>query len=152
MMKTAENISALQAQLQQLFTEYYYAFKQQNIAEVLACYQLPCSLATPDRLVLLNSHQDGEQEFAQIFAGINELQITSFRSLSASFQPIDELLTQVNIHWQFSNANNEILADFAALYHIVKNKHRLAIFQVISHHNEPPIELPFSLTLTEIEK
>ena len=142
--------------LQQLFAHYHQAFKAQNIAEVLSCYQLPCTLLTPDRLVVLNNRLAAEDEFSEIFLGINSLGIKSFKALSASYDVITEnaedAIIMTNIHWQFFNSKDEILADFCALYHIIKCQQQLKIFQVVSHENEPAIDLPFSLTLLETNK
>lgn len=146
----------LTTQLQQLFNGYHQAFKAQNITEVLSCYHLPCTLLTPDRLVLLDNEQAAVSEFTEIFSGINGLDIQSFKALEASYgmvnEAVDEPIIMVNIHWQFFNASNEVLADFCALYHIIKIQQQLKIFQVISHENEQTINLPFSLTLLEIIK
>jgi len=139
----------LSQQLQQLFNNYQQAFKAQNIKDVLACYQLPCTLVTPDRLVLLSTIVDAEQEFAQIFRGINNLGIQTFKATNASFTDINDNIFAVNIHWQFFDQKKAIIADFAALYHLIKNEQQLKIFQVISHENDPIITLPFSLNLIE---
>ncbi|MBL4910657.1 MAG: hypothetical protein JKX78_11690 [Alteromonadaceae bacterium] len=150
----------LAQQLQQLFNHYHQVFKAQNIDEVLGCYHLPCTLVTPDRLVVLNNKQAAEVEFKEIFTGINRLGIQSIKASEASYsvvnenvnENIDDAIIMVNIHWQFFTAEGEILADFAALYHIIKNQQQLKIFQVISHENEQTINLPFSLTLMETIK
>jgi predicted transcriptional regulator len=146
----------LAQQLQQFFNHYHQAFKAQNIVDVLSCYHFPCTLVTPDRLVLLNNRQAAEVEFNEIFLGINRLGIQSFKALEASYDVIntddDNTILMVNIHWQFFNKEKDILADFAALYHIIKHQQQLNIFQVISHENEQVIDLPFSLTLLETIK
>jgi ketosteroid isomerase-like protein len=138
----------LAEQLKKLFSDYQQAFKVQDIAAVLDCYQLPCTLVTPDRLVLLATIAEAEQEFAQIFSGINELAIQTFTATKASFGNINDNIIAVNIHWQFFAENETVIADFSALYHIVKNEQQFKIFQVISHENEPSITLPWPLELS----
>lgn len=139
----------LAKQLQNLFAQYHQAFKAQNIGKTIACYHFPCTLITPDRLVLLSNIKQAEQEFTQIFAGINRVNITSFKALEASYESINENIIAVNVHWQFFDKNNEIIADFYALYHILKNEQQFKIFQVISHEVESSINLSFPLNLTE---
>jgi len=139
----------LATQLQNLFIQYHQAFRKQNIADALACYHFPCTLITPDRLVLLSNLKEAEQEFAQIFEGINNVNITSFKALEASYESINENIIAVNVHWQFFDDNQEIIADFSALYHILKNEQQFKIFQVISHEVESSLNLSFPLNLTE---
>lgn len=139
----------LVTQLQNLFTQYHQAFKTQNIIDVLACYHLPCTLMTPDKLVLLSNTKEAEQEFIRIFEGINRVNITSFKAVNANFEPISESIIAVNIHWQFFDEKKEIIADFSALYHILKNEQQFKIFQVISHEVESSLHLSFPLNLTE---
>jgi len=139
----------LSTQLQQLFNDYHQAFRDQNITKVLACYHLPCTLVTPDRLVLLTNISEASAEFEQIFSGLNSLAIHSFKALSASYGKITDNIIAANVHWQFVDQSNTIIADFCALYHIVKCEQQLKIVQVISHENEQAIALPFSLNLSE---
>lgn len=141
----------LKNQLEALFNYYHKAFKRQNISDVLNCYHFPCTLVTPDRLVLLKNVKEAAQEFDQIFTSINDLDIHTFKALDSSFEHICDSIIAVNIHWQFFNTRNDIIADFFALYHILKNEQKLKIFQVISHEVESSISLPFPLNLTEIE-
>jgi len=141
----------LTVQLQQLFSRYNQAFKTQSITEVLSCYQFPCTLITPDRIVLLANDEEAEQEFKQIFLGIDEASITSFKSLEASYAQISSDIVAVNVHWQFFASNDTIIADFYALYHILKSgitksEQQLKIFQVISHEVESSLTFPFNLT------
>lgn len=134
-------------QLQQLFKAYYQAFSTQNMVETLACYQLPCSLATPERIVFLANNTQAEQEFSQIFSWLEQAKVAYIEAGSASFTKINENIFMVNIYWFFLDQNKQVIADFAALYHVIKTNEQLKIFQVISHEIESSIQLPFPLTL-----
>ncbi|PCI63522.1 MAG: hypothetical protein COB35_00270 [Gammaproteobacteria bacterium] len=143
----------LDQQLKHLFSNYHQAFKAQNIDQVLAYYHLPCTLLTPDKLVLLSTKESFDLEFEKIFIGIKQAGITSFKALEASYAQINNDIVVVNVHWQFFAENDEIIADFYALYHILKSAitksgQQLKIFQVISHEVKSTLTFPLNLTET----
>ena len=54
-------------QLDNLFQEYIAAFKQYDLSAVQNCYQLPCTLHTPDKIAYLADNTSFKQEFGDIF-------------------------------------------------------------------------------------
>ncbi len=134
-------------QLQTLFKDYFQAFITKDVDKVLACYQLPCTLATPDRLLFLADEKQAKHEFLQIFSWLTQAEVEHIEAGSASYTLLNDSVVLVNIYWFFLDQNKQVIADFAALYHVIKMNDQLKIFQVISHEIESSIQLPFPLTL-----
>jgi len=71
--------------IEQFFQHYIKAFHQQNMADTQACYQLPCTLHTPDSVVLIDSDKVFKREFLDIFTILSHAEIKRFVALKASF-------------------------------------------------------------------
>lgn len=127
--------------LEQLFKSYQKAFINYDINKVSSCYHLPCTLNTPDRIVLLSSDSDCQQEFLAIFTQLKEGKMSDIIAHKASFQQVSEQLYLVCIDWDFVDENKQTFADFVAIYHVVDCNDTLKIVNVVSH------ELTSSLTL-----
>ena len=56
--------------IETLFNQYINAFSAYDIEQVRACYHLPCTLHTPDKVVLIENDADFDQEFSSIFNGL----------------------------------------------------------------------------------
>ena len=128
-------------EIEQLFTHYIHAFQLRNIESIKMCYQLPCTLHTPDKIVLIENDIDFEGEFLDIFAVLNHAQITRFMPLKASFSVLSEQLVLACVDWQFIGENEQVFTDFTACYHIALNSEDWKIFNVVSQ------DLSQSLTL-----
>ena len=129
--------------LQELFKRYQNAFIHYDINEVSNCYHLPCTLNTPDKIVLLSSQADCLEEFSTIFTQLKEAKTSNIIAKKATFEKVSEQLYLVCIDWDFIDGQGQVFADFTAIYHVLDNKGALKIINVISH------ELDSSLTLTE---
>jgi len=140
-------IIVITQQLQQFFTNYFHAFTTQNHVKTLACYQFPCSLATPEQLIFIADEIQAEQEFSQLFSWLKQAHVYKIEAGSASFSNISDNLFIVNICWFFFDCDEHIITDFTALYHVIKTNEQLKIFQVISHEITSSIRLSFPLTL-----
>lgn len=132
-----------QIKLQQLFKQYKNAFLQYDLDGVSSCYHLPCTLNTPDKIVLLSSQADCQQEFGAIFTQLKEASTSDIIAQQATFQQVSEQLYLVCIDWHFIDGQGQVFADFAAIYHVLNTGGTLKIVNVVSH------ELESSLTLTE---
>jgi hypothetical protein len=130
-------------QLQQLFKSYQNAFLHCDIDGVSACYHLPCTLNTPDKIVLLSSQADCLEEFGTIFTQLKEAKTSNIIAKKASFEQVSKQVYLVCIDWDFIDGQGQVFADFTAIYHVLDNEGTLKIINVISH------ELDSSLTLTE---
>ncbi len=132
-----------QIKLQQLFKQYQNAFLQYDLDKLSSCYHLPCTLNTPDKIVLLSSQADCQQEFGAIFTQLKEASTSDIIAQQATFQQVSEQLYLVCIDWGFIDGQGQVFADFAAIYHVLNTGDTLKIVNVVSH------ELESSLTLTE---
>ncbi|QOL25248.1 hypothetical protein LP316_13235 [Thalassotalea sp. LPB0316] len=119
--------------LGQLFQAYVRAFEHFDVDAAMACYQVPCSLSTPDDLKILSNNSALANEFTDIFGQLQNLGFTRVEAKQASFEPLNSTLVLVIIHWQFFDNNNQMFTDFTALYHLVGQGDKLQISNVISH-------------------
>jgi hypothetical protein len=131
------------SKLQNLFTQYQKSFLAYDIESVMDCYHLPCTLNTPDKIVLLSNESDCHNEFSEIFAQLKSLKTSNVLSKKATYEQISEQLYLVCIDWDFIDGQGNVFADFAAVYHVLDVAGRLKIINVISH------TLESSLTLVE---
>ena len=129
--------------LQNLFKQYQKAFLTYDIDEVISCYHLPCTLNTPDKIILLSNQSDCHNEFNEIFAQLKQAVTSDVVAKKASYVQISKQLYLVCIDWDFIDGQGQVFADFAAVYHVVDIDDTLKIINVISH------ELENSLTLAK---
>lgn len=116
-----------------LFSKYLEGFKQFDLVSVVQCYHLPCTLATPDNLVLINNTTECEQEFNNIFTQLKQNCTSDIVAKKLSFQPVTDNLALVCIDWDFLDEKRQVFADFSAIYHVVEVEDELKIIQVVSH-------------------
>ena len=135
----------LDKQLQLLFNNYLIGFKTYDIAKVEACYHLPCTLHTPDRVVLLTDKKMLQQEFADIFSQLQQTQTANIIPLNASYSVVNENLFLVCIDWQFMDQQQQIFTEFSAHYYLIKVNDELKIVNVVSHelNNSLNLASPF---------
>ena len=134
-------IVMLTNKIEHLFNHYLSAFKAYNIDGVSACYHLPCTLSTPDKIVLLTTEEQCQQEFIDIFTQLKANDTANIVAKKASYQKITENLMLACIDWDFIDDNQNVFADFCAYYHLVEVNQTVKIVNVVSH------ELSNSLTL-----
>jgi len=136
----------IKIKLQQLFKHYQNAFLHYDIDAVSSCYHLPCTLNTPDKLVLLSSPSDCQQEFGAIFTQLKEANIRDILAKKASFEQMGEQLYLVCIDWDFIDGQGQAFADFTAIYHVLDTGDALKIVNVVSHELESSLTLSVSLS------
>lgn len=129
--------------LQQLFKRYQQAFIHYELDELCRCYHLPCTLNTPDKIVLLASGSDCHQEFNRIFKQLKDAKISQVIAKKATFEQVSKALYLVCIDWHFIDGVGEVFSEFTAIYHVLETDETLKIVNVVSH------ELENSLTLAE---
>ena len=134
--------------IEQLFTQYINAFQARNIASTKACYQLPCTLHTPDKIVLIENDIDFEREFLDIFTVLNHAEITRFIPLKASFSELNEKIILACVDWQFLDANEQVFTDFTACYHIALSGEDWKIFNVVSQELSQSLLLSTSFNIS----
>lgn len=140
-------MNSIQPELEQLFQRYLKAFDQQNIAATQQCYQLPCTLHTPDKVLLIEDDSAFEREFLDIFTVLSQAKITRFIALNASFSELSDNLILACVDWQFIGPNDEVFTDFSAFYHLAFNAGQWQIFNVVSQELNQSVELntPFDI-------
>ena len=137
----------IEKKLQQLFKQYIYAFQHFDLGSVVSCYAFPCTLTTPDKIVLLKSSSDAEDEFTNIFSWMKQGNASQIGVLSASYHEYSSSLAVANIHWQFVGDNGQCIAEFAALYHIDISQSQAKIMHVVSHEINSSVDLANKLTI-----
>lgn len=130
-----------------LFKGYLSAFKTYDLDKVAACYHLPCTLNTPDKVVLLKNDEDCQQEFSDIITQLQQAKTSDIVARKASYSLVTENLFVVSIDWEFIDGQGEIFADFCAVYHLTVIYNTLKIISVVSHDlsNSLSLDYPFVL-------
>ena len=145
----------LKQKIEQLFTQYLAAFQAYDLDKVCAFYHLPCTLNTPDRIVLLTDASQCRQEFSDIFDQLKQASTSKIIAQKASYMQISDSLLLACVDWDFLDGNNEVFADFSAFYHInIVSNHSaeatnqaLKIMNVVSHELANSISLPHSFSV-----
>ncbi|TPH14633.1 ketosteroid isomerase family protein [Litorilituus lipolyticus] len=134
--------------LQQLFQQYLSAFRVYDLAGVTDCYHIPCTLNTPDNLVLIDSEEKCQQEFLAIFEQLKQANTQKIVAQKVSYQAMTPSVSLVCIDWVFFDNNEQIFADFSAVYHVesVGSSHK--IINVASHDLTHSLNLAHSFTLS----
>ena len=130
-----------------LYQRYIQAFAQLDIEAVKQCYLMPCTLSTPDKVVLLDSDDKFNQEFTQIFKLISAENITAFKTSNASYDVITPSVIVAAIDWQFLTNANNVFTEFTAIYHLTKQGDDIKIINVISQDVSQSITLRHPLNI-----
>ena len=101
-----------------LFDEYIDAFTRYDIKAAESCYLIPCTLTTPDKIVVINNRDDFSLEFKNIFSQLKSANTKGIKATQASFQELTTNMVLVCIDWAFSDVDNEVFADFSAFYYL----------------------------------
>ncbi len=138
-------------QIETLFNQYLAAFSAYDLEAVVACYHLPCTLHTPDKIVLVNSIDDCRQEFNNIFTQLKQANTAKIMARRASYMSINDDLLLVCVDWDFIDDQGQVFADFCAYYHISildGPEQKLSIVNVVSHElsNSVPLANVFSIS------
>jgi len=130
-----------------LFKDYLTAFKRYDLDKVAACYHLPCTLHTPDKVVLLKDSKACMQEFGDIFTQLQQAETSDIVARKASYSLVTENLLFASVDWEFIDGQGEVFADFCAIYHLALIDNELKIINVVSHElsNSLTLDYPFVL-------
>jgi hypothetical protein len=141
-----------QKAIEQLFQRYIMAFHQQNMTATQQCYQLPCTLHTPDKVVFIDSDKVFEREFLDIFTVLSHAKINRFIALKASFSELSENLILACVDWQFIGHKDEVFTDFSAFYHLALSEGQWRIFNVVSQELSQSVNLntAFNIGITPL--
>jgi hypothetical protein len=130
-----------------LFKDYISAFEQCNLTAARACYQLPCTLHTPEKIAYLSSVEAFNKEFEEIFTVLQHANTQKIIPTSASYNLSANSSVDVCIDWAFIDDNNEVFADFSAFFHVIKVAEQFKIVSVVSHDLTNSVELPLQIQL-----
>ena len=131
-------------QIKTLFDNYLAAFSAYDLDTVVECYHIPCTLHTPDKIVLVNSIDDCRQELSDIFTQLKQAKTVKIVAQKSSYMSINDDLLLACVDWNFIGEQEQIFANFCAYYHLSitsSTKQNLSIVNVVSH------ELSNSLSL-----
>ena len=137
----------VEQQLKKLFEGYILAFKHYDLKAVQACYHLPCTLHTPDKIAYLDNNESFAQEFKDIFTVLQHANTKRIIATKASYSLSINSSLDVCIDWAFIDNKNEVFADFTAFYYVVEIEQQLKIINVVSHDLSNSVELSLSLEL-----
>ena len=131
-----------------LFNQYVTAFKHYDLSQVSACYHLPCTLHTPDKVILLTELQQCKQVFGDIFSQLQQAKTSDIIVKKASYSRVTSEVLLVSIEWDFIDSQGAVFADFCATYHLIQIKDELKIISVVSHDLSSAIVLAHKFSLT----
>ncbi|MGJ8693986.1 MAG: hypothetical protein ACSHW0_16070 [Thalassotalea sp.] len=134
-------------QLSVFFQHYVSAFTQQKIDTLGDFYHLPCTLSSPDNLVLINNHQQLVDTLTAACTQLNQADISGLKLLNACYQPINTDLYLVNIGWQFLTEDKAVYTEFCAIYYLAVIDQKLKIININSQELSHSLDLPNTLTL-----
>jgi len=137
----------IEQKLVNLFQSYISGFKKYDLAAVQACYCLPCSLHTPEKIAYLGNSDDFAKEFTEIFTVLQQAKTENILVTKASFNKSYNGAVDVCIDWAFIDDTGEVFADFCAFYHVVEIEQQYKIINVVSHELSNSVELMSSLSL-----
>lgn len=137
----------LEQALIKLFKDYIKAFEHYSLEAALACYHLPCTLHTPDKIAYLANIEAFNHEFEQIFTVLKQAKTQRIIPTSASYNNAANSSIDVCIDWAFVDSNDEIFADFSAFFHVITLNGQLKIVSVVSHDLTNSVELAMPLPL-----
>lgn len=137
----------MKEQLNTLFKQYIHVFFQYDVAAVKTFYQTPCTLSTPDKLVVL-THDNIDEELITIFEQLTLSKLGAVKALNSSYDVITDNVVVVNIDWQLFTENETLLTEFCAIYHLIDVNGKLKIINISSQEFNQGLCLthPFSLT------
>lgn len=137
----------LEQALIKLFKDYISAFEQCNLIAARACYQLPCTLHTPDKIAYLSNVEEFNKEFEEIFTVLKHANTKKIIPTTASYNLAANSSIDICIDWAFIDNNNEVFADFTAFFHVIKIAEHFKIANVVSHDLTNSVELALPLQL-----
>lgn len=133
--------------LEKLFHTYLEAFLNYDTQRVRQCYLLPCTLSTPDKMLVINNSHEFDNEFGAIFEQLKVANIKQIIATNASYVCLANNLMLVCIDWAFVDCEGITFADFSAFYHIMEQDSQLKIVNVNSHSLSQSKQLPLTLVI-----
>ncbi|MCJ8320983.1 MAG: hypothetical protein MJK12_15195 [Colwellia sp.] len=139
----------LTTNIQTLFNCFQNGFYHFDLAKVVDCYHLPCTLNTPDKMSLINTKTELELEINNIFEQLANECFVRFELSNTSFTQLTDDLLFASINWRFIDKTNQVFSEFSAFYHLSIKDKELKIINATSHQisNSKNLSNPFALTV-----
>ncbi|WP_448565456.1 hypothetical protein [Thalassotalea ganghwensis] len=129
------------------FVEYYIDnFKCLDIEALSGCYQFPCTLSTPDELMLLTNEKELLAQFSDIRQQVQQADVNCITCSNISFSKVCENITLLGMTWLLQTASGQVLSHFFACYHLVTINEHYRIFNVVSQEAEKAVVLSTAIT------
>ncbi len=114
------------------FSQYLKAFERNDIATLAKSYQLPCTLSTPDNIMVLDNQQQLESVLSTIMQQLAQADVCDIKVLQASCTEVTESIVLACVDWSFVDGKQQVFADFSAFYHLVNAGEHYKIISVSS--------------------
>ena len=137
----------LSNKLQTLFNNYLAGFKSYNMEQLQACYHLPCTLNTPDNIVLVKNEQELASELDKIFEQLKQGNVETILPASASYMELSNTVALASVDWYFIDNKGQMFADFCAIYHVQITTDEVKIINVASHDLSNSLSLANTLII-----
>jgi hypothetical protein len=139
----------LVTKIEALFNKFQEGFNHFDLVKVIDCYHVPCTLNTPDKMSLINTTGELENEVDGIFAQLVNEHFVSFQLTNTSFMRLTDELIFVNMDWKFIDKHDQVFSEFSAFYHLTIKDKKLKIINVTSHQisNGKSLGIPFFLSI-----
>lgn len=144
------NNDKLAETLQQFFQKYLNAWVTQDLESVVSCYALPSTMTSGESIVPLYSNDAVAKQCQQIFDWMATTEVAGITVSNASYHAFNKEIAVVNIHWKFLDKSNNLITDFAALYHIQISEKHAKIMHVVSHPIAVSADLSQALSLNNL--
>lgn len=139
----------LTADIQQSLNRFQKGFHHFDLAMVVDCYHLPCTLNTPEKMSIINTKAELENEINGIFEQLRHECFARFELSNTSYMQLTEDLSFATINWTFIDKTNQVFSEFSAFYHLSVKDKKLKIINATSHQicNEKNLSIPFVLSV-----
>jgi len=102
----------LLADIQILFNNFQEGFLQFDLEKVVNCYHLPCTLNTPDKISVISTKEELENEVNGIFTQLSNECFTSVTLSNSSYMQLTEEITLASMDWKFFDKTNQVFLSF----------------------------------------
>lgn len=134
--------------LQAFLQGYIQCFREYDLNALKTYYQLPCTLSTPEKLVLVTTDTEFEQEFSQIFTQLQEANTTALSFTDVSYTKITDAVATLGGQWRFICDQKTVFAEFFACYQLIEQNNKITIVNVMSHEIDNRVTFSHALALT----
>ena len=115
---------------------YAKLFEENNLEEIINCYAVPSTMSTPEKVVIMKSADEVEQQISEILLLTKQSMLKQAKVLDLVIYPYDDNIFIANCRWQMEDAAGQIFAEFGAVYQLVYSKNEFRILNVTSYYQD----------------